>query len=187
MIKWNIIKNWFFWRWTVIICKYNSADKMYENAMEGELACTGKRKVNAGWWGTWRNDTTWNRDVKKRIILKRILKDQGAKAWAGLIWLNTWTDGGLLWKRQWTFGFHKMRRVAGETISFWRGTLLHAVSSYLTKSVDAAYRNKIAICCLNKSQHSYTHIVGSMLSFTKGYKPDSNSWHFYFIRKRYVI
>ena len=155
--------------------------------MEGELACTGKWKVNAEWWGTWRKDNTWNRDVKRIIILKRTLKDEGATAWAGLIWLNTRTNGGVLWTWQWTFGFHKMRGVAVETISFWRGTLLHGLNSYLTKSVDAAYRNKIAICCLNKTQHSYTHSVGSTRSFTNGYRPDSNSWHFYFIRRHNVI
>jgi hypothetical protein len=57
----------------------------------------GKEKWMRGIGGeTWRKDTIWNADVKKRITLKRILKDQGAIAWAGLIWLNTWTNGGLL-------------------------------------------------------------------------------------------
>jgi len=171
-----MIQNWFFWRWTLTMCKYNSVDKIYANGMEGTLSCAGKGKWMRVIGGeTWRKDTAWNTDVKKGMIIKRILKYRGANAWVGVIWLNKWTNGGPLWTRQRTFGFPNMRRVAGETISFWRRTLHHGVSSYLTKAVHAAYRNKIAICSLNKRQHSDTHCVSDTPSFTNGYRQDSNS------------
>ena len=55
-MKQNIIQNWFFWRRTVTICKYNSVDKIYENGMEGQLPCTGKEKWMRGIGGeTWKN------------------------------------------------------------------------------------------------------------------------------------